>query len=511
MKKNRAILILKNTLTNYMRQVVMLATFFVLTPFIAKSLGKDALGLWSLIQATVGFFSLLDLGFAQAVVKYVADARGREDDERLRNMTSTLFWVYAALGAASMAVTLALAPFVPWLLNIPPEMAGVARTVFIVIGARSALAFPMGMFSGVLTGFQLQSWSNIIRSTGMLTYGALALWVLMEAPSLELVAWVSLATHVATDGVCMAVCLVGLKGVSLSPKRFQWGLVREVSAFSGYFFLIQVASLIYMRVDTVLVQAFLTLGAVALYTVAARAAESAATFCRQLTNALTPMIAELKGAGDDANIRALFLKGAKMATGLAAPLLVGLFWFSEDLLVAWMGPDYAEASPACRIVIMAMMVSVANGGAANVLTMTGHQRYVALSFVTGQGLNLLLTVALLWLTGMGINGVAFSTLAASLFADFWLVARRACREQRVSLPDYLRLTVLPAALPSVAMVGALWLVERWLAASSLWRIGALEAAGCVVFAAAFVALGLSAKERAYYGERALYFLGRRRS
>ena len=338
MKKNRAILILKNTLTNYLRQVVMLATFFVLTPFIAKSLGNDALGLWSLIQATVGFFSLLDLGFAQAVVKYVADARGRQDEERLRNITSTLFWIYAALGAASMAVTLALAPFVPALLGIPKEIAGVARAVFIIIGARSALAFPMGMFSGVLTGFQLQSWSNLIRSTGMLTYGALAMSVLL-----------------------------------------------------------------------------------------------------------------------------------------------------------------------------AMMVSVANGGAANVLTMTGFQRYVALSFVAGQVTNLLLTIALLWLTPLGINGVALSTLAASLFADFWLVARRACREYGVSLPEYLRLTVWPSALPSAVMVGGLWLAEPWLAASSLWRIGVLEAAGCVLFVAAFAVLGLDAKERAYYGERSLYFLGRRRA
>ncbi|HRU07262.1 MAG TPA: flippase, partial [Candidatus Brocadiia bacterium] len=473
MKKNRAILILKNTLTNYLRQVVMLATFFVLTPFIAKSLGNEALGLWSLIQATVGFFSLLDLGFAQAVVKYVADARGREDEERLRDITATLFWIYAALGGASMAVTLGLAPFVTRLLGIPKEMEGVARAVFVIIGARSAFSFPMGMFSGVLTGFQLQSWSNIIRSTGMLAYGALALWVLLAAPSLELVAWVSLATHVVTDGVCMAVCLIFLRGVSLSPHRFQWRLVREVGAFSSYFFLIQVSSLIYMRVDTILVQAFLTLSAVALYTVAARAAESAATFCRQLTNALTPMIAELKGAGEEKNIRALFLKGAKIATAMAAPLLVGMFWFSQDLLVAWMGRDYAQAAPACRIVLLAMMVSVANGGAANVLTMTGFQRYVALSFVAGQGVNLVLTIFLVWQTPLGINGVALATLAASLFADFWLVARRACREYHVSLPEYLRLTVWPSAPSSAVMIGGLWLAERWLAASSLWRIGVL--------------------------------------
>ena len=113
MKRNRAIGILKNTVSNYGRQLVQICVFLLLTPFIASRLGTDAFGLWALLQATVGLFGLFDLGFGTSVVKYVADARGRQDTDRLSALTATYFWVYATLGTAVMLAAVAFVFVLP--------------------------------------------------------------------------------------------------------------------------------------------------------------------------------------------------------------------------------------------------------------------------------------------------------------------------------------------------------------------------------------------------------------
>jgi len=62
-----------NIASNYLRVIVGIAVMFLLIPFIVSRLGMDLFGLWSLIFAVVGLFGLLDLGFATAAMKYVAE------------------------------------------------------------------------------------------------------------------------------------------------------------------------------------------------------------------------------------------------------------------------------------------------------------------------------------------------------------------------------------------------------------------------------------------------------
>jgi O-antigen/teichoic acid export membrane protein len=155
-EKNRSSAIIKNTLSNYGRQAVQILVFLVLTPFIAARLGTEAFGLWALLQAVIGLFGLLDLGFGTSVVKYIAEARSSDDPSRLSCLTATFFWVYMVLGAIVIAAAAAFVIVLPAVLSIPDAYAGAAQMVFMLVAFRTALGMPLGMFMGVMTGFQRQ-------------------------------------------------------------------------------------------------------------------------------------------------------------------------------------------------------------------------------------------------------------------------------------------------------------------------------------------------------------------
>ena len=91
--KNRSRYILMNTLSSYGRDIVDTLAFLILIPFIIKTLGKESFGLWSLIWSFLAIFELADLGFAASVIKYVADARGKGDEQRLKEIVCTLVWI----------------------------------------------------------------------------------------------------------------------------------------------------------------------------------------------------------------------------------------------------------------------------------------------------------------------------------------------------------------------------------------------------------------------------------
>ncbi|MCF7933220.1 MAG: oligosaccharide flippase family protein [Spirochaetia bacterium] len=494
-EKNRSSAIIKNTLSNYGRQAVQILVFLVLTPFIAARLGTEAFGLWALLQAVIGLFGLLDLGFGTSVVKYIAEARSSDDPSRLSYLTATFFWVYMVLAAIVIAAASAFVIVLPAVLSIPDTYAGAAQMVFMLVAFRTALGMPLGMFMGVMTGFQRQWWANSFKIAGTLLYAGGTFWALLAEPSVERLGAVNLIANTVAMALGAWVCVTRLPGVSVNPRFFRLHLVREISSFSLFIFIIQVSTLIYTRVDSLIVQSVLSLSAVALYSVASRIAEEASGMCRQLTNALTPVVAELHGSGDTQNIRAVLLLGTKLSTALAVPLLLGLAFLVEPLLAAWMGEDFRQAAAASQILLAAMLISVIHGNAANVLSMTGHQKYLAGAFFGGQMLNLTLTLLLIrW---FGLMGVALATLISSALVDMGLVQPRANRSTGITFWRFYLSSVVPSVIPVLVMYLSLLGLVRIYPPDSLFAIAVIEAAACVVFFSVFILIGLKREERSY--------------
>ncbi|MDK2972915.1 MAG: hypothetical protein PWP23_2670 [Candidatus Sumerlaeota bacterium] len=505
--KNRAATILKNAVSNYVRQVIQIATFVVLTPFIIAKVGTEDFGLWSLIQATIGLLGLMDLGFSASVVKYVAEARGQGDERRVGDLTATFFWLYIVIGVVTAVLTLGLLPFLQPVFRVPDQHIATARIVFLLIGLRSAQALPLGLFAGILVGYQRQTMSNITRTFGTLSYAVLAFWALSWKPTLEVLAWVSLGTGVAANVMSLAMCLKVAKGMSLALRRFKRALLREVSSFSIYFFLIQVSMLLATRIDTIITNAFLPLTAVALYTVAIRVAEKAGVLCRQLTNALTPLIAELKGAGEESNIRAVFRKGSMLSVAMATPMIVGLFWIAPQLLEVWMGEEFGEAATACRLLLAAAMIGIVHANAENVLSMTGHQRFLAFTSIGAQVFNITLTLILI--RPMGINGVALATLISAAIFQSGMILRKTSQLHKIGVFDFYRSALWPSIPGALLMLVGFWSLERFLPPTSLLNIFVLELLVCLLFIPGFL-LALGKADRQYFLSRARKIFGRKR-
>ena len=66
---------LRSVLTNYIAKIFLLATGFLMTPFLLHRLGPVKFGLWALVSSVAAYGSLFDFGMSGAVVKHVAQYR----------------------------------------------------------------------------------------------------------------------------------------------------------------------------------------------------------------------------------------------------------------------------------------------------------------------------------------------------------------------------------------------------------------------------------------------------
>jgi O-antigen/teichoic acid export membrane protein len=506
-ERNRSRYILLNTLSSYGRDAVDTVAFLVLIPFIIKMLGKESFGLWSLIWSFLAIFELADLGSSAAVVKFVADARSRQDMDQLKRIICTLFWAYVIQGTVVMAAIGASLLFFNRVFDIPQDQASYAHAVLLILGIRSALYLPLGMFRGVLVGFQKMAIANGYKVVATLIYLVAVILLLTFTPDIRVLATANMVTGLLPMLAMMIHCRFLTPAFTLHPRYFERSLVGRLSSFSLYFSLIQVAGMIATRSDAMVIKLFLSLETVGIYSIGMRLSEKASLFCSHLTRALTPVFAELHGAGEKSNIRAAHYLGTKLTVAFATPLLVGLALLAEPLVVAWTGPDFLGAVPVCQWLAAAAMVGLVHGNSVNVLSMGGHHRYVALCILGGQVLNLILSLILIH--PLGIVGVSMATFIAAVPTYAGFIERFAGRLQGRSVWHFYRATVLPSVIPALVMAGMFFVIRRSWTLTHLLDVAILETLGIATFGAVYWVVGFQAKERAYFADKVVRVLRRR--
>jgi len=482
-----------NIASNYLRVIVGIAVMFFLVPFMVSRLGVDIFGLWSLIFAVVGMFGLLDLGFATAAMKYVAELTASGEHAERNEVLATLLVVYSVLGAIALVLVGTLAgPASSWF-DLPADQAEPFTLALWLVGAAVAINFPVSLIKAILIGSGRMHLVNAIELVTTLVNAGLIVILLEAGLGLLGVAIATATTMLLGPLVMLPLAIRLTPGLSASPRLFSRSRVRELLGFSVYFFIANVAMLIILRIDPVVIKMFLTLSAVAVYAVAAKIAEYTYLLNKQFSNALMPLVSQSKGAGDAETVRRILMDGTRFLLAIAVPFIALLFFYADVILIRWMGQEFAESVPLLRILAIAVLFSSVQLNAANVLGMTGEHRFVAFAMGGSAVLNLILSVVLIQI--FGLTGVAIGTLVAALAAELLLVVPRACREQRLSLGEFLGKAVWPTVPALVPALGAAALMAYIQPPGNFgWIIfeGSLAA---LLYYAVFYATGLTRPER----------------
>ncbi len=490
----RSTRIVSNSTTSLVRFVVAVGATLYLIPFVIERIGTEGYGLWSLAFSLAGFLSLIDLGFATSVVKYVAELRGKEDFARRDQVVGTLLGVYLAMGLFVVLVALVFVPQLNGWFEIPIDQHEQATALFFLVAIRLALFLPLSLVKGVLFGEQHITALNVVQALAALANLGLVVLVLELGYGVVAMGLVSLVLMVAEHLVYLWLWRRLAPDVRMRIGAFRWSLLREVGAFALYAALVNVAAVVLLQTDPIIVKAFLPLGAVAVYSVVMNVAKYVLMFVKQIANAITPAVAEMKGAGDAEGVRRLLLMGTKYSLGLAIPLAGGLSLYGADLLLLWVGPELVEGAPILSVLLAAIVLMTAREAAGSVLAMTGHHRFAARVAVASALFNLAVSVGLAF--SLGMLGIALGTLAAGVVVDAGFVIPKACRVYGIGASLYLRSAVAPLFVPTLASLGTAWGLRALHVPTSLLELAGHMVLVGLVFLVSFWFCAMTPAERA---------------
>lgn len=468
-------------------------TWFFLTAFIVHQLGPTQYGVWVLVGSVASYGSLLDLGLAGAVVKYVAQHMASGDPASAARIISTALWVYIGLGLIALLGALAVAPLFSAFFGIPEGQAGMAQAVVVLTGVSLAISIPSTAAPSVLLGLQRYDVLNLISTVSTLVSAAAIVVVLLLGGGLIGMVALNIPIALATQAVSVAAIrrLVpalrfGLRGASL-------GAVKSIIAYSSFSFGFQIAGLLQRQTDEMVVGRFLAISAVTPYAIGRRASEFVLLVTDQFMRVLLPLASQLDAEADRERLRGMYLASTRLTLALSLPIGATLIVLAEPFIVAWVGPAYVDAAPILIVLTLASMVGLSQWPASVILQgMARHQLIAVSSLLTGAA-NLLVSIILV--QQIGVIGVAIGTLVPTAVESFAVVLPYSSRLLGFSIQHVLRQCFIPALAPVIPSALVTYALREVIVPSSLFTVGVTASAGLAMYGIVYLLFGAGPLER----------------
>jgi O-antigen/teichoic acid export membrane protein len=489
--------LLTGTLTKYAFLLVTIVTGILLMPFTMHHLGKSEYGLWMLVASMTAYFQLLDLGYGNGLVRQVTQADARGDEDEMNGVLSTFLVVYAAIGLVALAGVALLVTFVvPRFPNLSSEQVATARVVLAILGVRVAVGFPMSVFGAVTTARQRFALTGSIAIAVALLQAGATYAVLSAGHGLIALVASTTSIALASYAAYAVAARATFPGLRLSPRRFERRMVREVTSFSLYLFMISIAIQLGTNIDALIVGAALGTSAVAVYMVAMKIAQYQWQLCGQFSSLMFPVVVRFHADGDQTALKTTLLEGTRVAVALVSGLTVCLLIYGPRIVDIWMGPGFeGSAAPLYTLTLLGVVI-VAQGPTGNILLGAGRHRLVAWVAIVDVLLNLILSLFLV--KHIGLVGVALGTAIPYIILNLGILVPAACRAVRVPLREFVVAAVKPGLIGATVAALAALAMSTASAPSSLTGVLAQSSLVALVYLLALWFGGLGRADRARY-------------
>ncbi|HEY8195993.1 MAG TPA: oligosaccharide flippase family protein, partial [Gemmatimonadales bacterium] len=331
----------RNISWNYLQAGTSLVVYFLLTPIVVGHLGEVGYGIWVLLKAILFYLRFLDLGFHNALVKYVAESGERRDWRTVNGLIATTTSVLLAAGVAALVLSVAIAYLVvPHAFSVPPERIPELRLATVLIGVDLLFAFPCSVLGAVFEGRQrFDVLSGVSMAVSILAalaivagleagYGILALVTIEIGATLLAALLFALFMRRLCPEIRLSLGRIGGPHLSRISGYSTWTSLNEILAEGG------------AEVEKLLIPMILSVSLLTPYSLICAVSAVIFLAITPLTDTFFPLSSAYDARDDRARLRQLLLRGTKVVMAISLPLAVAVTAYGESFLLAWIGEEH---------------------------------------------------------------------------------------------------------------------------------------------------------------------------
>ena len=138
-----------------------------MAPFLIHRIGDDRYGLYMLVFKIIGVLDIMNLGLAEATLRYVAHYYGRGDLAGIHRVIGSTLTVYLITGLGAATALFLAAPFIAGYIKVPAGDEGLAVNVLRLAGMNFVFLFLSAVFQSIpqaLRRYDISGGTRILQS-----------------------------------------------------------------------------------------------------------------------------------------------------------------------------------------------------------------------------------------------------------------------------------------------------------------------------------------------------------
>lgn len=368
----------------------------IYTPIVIRLLGQSEFGLYSLIGSLAAYFSILDMGLGNTIVRYISRNREVGNKKSESNLNGTFLLLYSAIGILTIIIGL----FV--LFNVKTIFGGSmssqelyqAKQMIIILIINFSLSFPLSVFNSIIKAYERFVVDKLISILRILI-GPIATipFLLMGYGSVSMV----LVTTIVNISCLLFAAFYSLRSlkVNFSFKKIETKLLREIFGYSFFIFLNIIVDQIFWKTDQLILGIVSGTMTVAVYAIAMQFINLYIQLSTAISNLLLPklsiMVAKNAGKTEFTNE---MIKYGRIQFLLIGYILSGFYLFGSFFINVWAGEDYQEAYKIVLIVMIPLTIPLIQNVGITILQALNKMAFRSVLYSILALLNLFISIPL---------------------------------------------------------------------------------------------------------------------
>lgn len=348
----------RGAILSYLSIILSTVVQLVYTPLLIRMLGQSEYGLYSLVSSVIGYLTVLDLGFGNAIVVFTAKYRAKKEYEKEKKLHGMFLVIFCIIGLIAGLLGLLLYFNVPSLFG--KTMTDIelhkAKIMMLILSFNLAVTFPFSIYSSIITAYEKFTFQKVMSILNTLLKPVLMIPLLF-------LGYKSITMTVVITVVNITVLLSNYfyckkkLGINIKFMGFDKKLFKTIFNYSFFIFLGVIVDKVNWSVDQFVLGAVSGTIAVSLYSVASQINTLFVNLSSAMSGVLLPKMSKMIAKkASDKEMTKEFIKVGRLQYLIIFLMASGFTLFGKEFIMAWAGKDFVISYYIAIILILPLCV-----------------------------------------------------------------------------------------------------------------------------------------------------------
>lgn len=452
---------------NYIIILLNAAVGLLYTPYMLRMMGQSEYGLYSLVASVIGYLTILDFGFGNAIIRYTSRYRATNETRKQYSLFGMFLVLYTVIG-----VIAAIAGFALYLntenlfgATMTGDEIEKAKIMMLILTFNLAITFPFSIFGSIITAYEDFVFQKIIQIIRIVLNTVVMIALLHYGYKAVAMVVVQTVFNVFTLFINLFYCKYKIQ-IKFIFEKFDWSLLKEIAIYSFWIFLNAIMDKVYWNTGQFVLGAISGTIAVSVFSVGIHLQSMYMTFSTAISSVFLPrvsiMVAQEKS---NKEISDLFIKTGRIQFLIMSLILCGFIVFGRQFMTIWAGEEYEDSFVITLMFFVALFVPLIQNMGITILQARNEMKFRSLLY---------LVIAVISLAGQivlskyyGAVGCSISIALALLIGQGFIMNIYYKNKQKIDIIDFWNQILKMSIAPAIFTVASVYILKS-INMSSLW-------------------------------------------